>query len=66
MKEPKETIDCQKQGQYCNNTNVRLCQMKSASNPKNIFEDAKLYICKECRQLQQGQFKYVQEPKTDL
>ena len=52
-------MNCEKQYQYCNNSDVRLCQMKSASKPKTVFEGDKVYLCQECRRMQQGQFKYV-------
>lgn len=56
-------MDCQKKWTYCNNQNVRLCQMKSASNPKTVFEGKKIYLCEECRKSEQGQFKFVKNEK---
>ena len=52
-------MNCQKKAKYCNNQNVKLCQMKSASNPKTVFEGKEIYLCQECRKWEQGQFKFV-------
>lgn len=52
-------MKCQEKSKYCNNEDVRLCQMKSASRPVNVYEGKKVYMCKECRAMQQGQYKFV-------
>ena len=49
-------MKCQIKSTYCNNKNLRLCQMKSS---RNVYEGAKLYLCEECRKMQNGQFKFA-------
>lgn len=53
---------CQGKSGYCNNQDIRKCQMKSSANTMhggNVFNGKILYLCRECRKLENGQFKLV-------
>jgi hypothetical protein len=61
----ENTMECQEKSQFCNNKNVKLCQMKSNKGGitrANVYEGKIVAMCGECRKMQNGQFKFVVKP----
>lgn len=57
--------DCQRRSVWCNDENVKLCQMKSSSGGVtgggNTYEGRLIWMCAQCRKLENGQFKFVKQ-----
>lgn len=56
-------MDCEKKSKYCDGQDIRPCQMKSASRPRNEYNGPIVYMCKQCRGFEQGQYKFVKTTK---
>lgn len=54
---------CERNSSICKGNDLRLCQMKSASNPKNVYKGRIILMCQECRQMERGQYKFVKDDK---
>lgn len=63
MKKCKNNNMRGRQGYHdCNSKGIKLCQLKSASKPKNVYEGEKVLICANCRRgIENGGFKIVKE-----
>lgn len=54
-------MNCEEKGRYCDNQDVKLCQMKShrqGTMKANVYKGKIIAMCAECRKSQNGQFKF--------
>lgn len=50
------TQSCEKKFKFCCNSDLKLCRMKSG---RNRFEGEIIWLCRQCRKAENGQFKLV-------
>ena len=61
-----EKTKCQNKriNDWCNNEYLRYVQMRTGTNP-NKYDGEQLWMCKECRKANNGEFKFVFDNDPD-